>query len=413
MRILFLSQYFPPEAGATQIRALEMARNWVRVGHEITMICEIPNHPSGIIPPEYRGKTFERTKLYGIDVIRVWVKTSPIKTFKTRTLFYMSYMLTSSLAGLLLTRNKFDLVYATSPPLFVGAAGLFLSWTKRIPLFFEVRDIWPESAIALGELSNPKFIALAKQLEITCYTRAKKIVVVTNGIYNRLQDQGITQDKLVVVSNGANVEQFQFQPEIRKGIREELHLEGKFCVIYAGIHGIAQRLETIIEAAQILKSNQEISFLLIGDGPERNHILELVQNFSLKNVIMLPEQPVEAIPGYLSASDVALIPLRKLDVFQGALPSKIFDAWACQLPVLLSVDGEARQIVEDAKGGIYVPPEDPQALATAILAMKEDPEARSAMGLNGRSYTENNYSRKVLAEKLAGVINLSLEEAAY
>src|SRR5512139_1192627 len=154
MRILYISQYFPPEAGATQTRAYEMARNLVRLGHQVTMIAEIPNHPSGIIPPEYRGKLIERADLEGIDVIRVWVKTSPVKNFRQRIVFYLSFMLASIFAGLFLARGHFDLLYATSPPLFVGASGLLISRVRRIPFVFEVRDIWPESAVALGELSN-------------------------------------------------------------------------------------------------------------------------------------------------------------------------------------------------------------------------------------------------------------------
>lgn len=412
MRILYLSQYFHPEAGATQNRALEMASNWVRMGHEVTVICEIPNHPAGIIPPKYRGKFMERTSFQGIDVIHVWVKTSPTKTFRSRMLFYISFMLTSALSGLFLINKKFDLVYTTSPPLFVGASGLIMSRIKRIPFFFEVRDIWPESAIALGELKNPSYISLARRLETTCYESAKKIFVVTEGIYNKLRDQGIAQEKIVHIPNGANIDKFHYQPELRRKIREELLLDCKFCVIYAGIHGIAQRLETIIEAARLLESDTDVCFLLIGEGPERNKIIELVKNYSLRNVILLPEQPVDAMPGYLSAADIAIIPLRNLDIFRGALPSKLFDSWACQLPVLLSVDGEARQIMDRANAGIYVPPEDPQALCNAILFIKDDDEKKKTMGINGRNYTEKHFSRKDLAEKLAGIIASSLEGSA-
>ena len=156
MDILYLSQYFPPEAGATQTRAYEMARNFVRLGHTVTMIAEVPNHPSGIIRPEFRGKLFHRAGLEGIDVIRVWVKASPLKDFRSRMLFYLTYMLNAALAGLLLAGRRYNLIYASSPPLFVGGAALALSALKRTPLVFEVRDLWPESAVALGEISNPR-----------------------------------------------------------------------------------------------------------------------------------------------------------------------------------------------------------------------------------------------------------------
>ncbi len=210
VRILYLSQYFPPEVGATQTRAYEMASNWVRMGHSVSMICEFPNHPSGIIPPEYRGKLYEREALDGIDVIRVWVKASPVKNFRSRMLFYLSYMFSAPLSGLLLARGKYDVIYATSPPLFVGAAALIISQVRGTPLVFEVRDLWPESAVALGELNSPRVIAWATRLEEACYNHARMVVVVTRGIHNRLLECGIPPDKLARIPNGANVDMFQY-----------------------------------------------------------------------------------------------------------------------------------------------------------------------------------------------------------
>src|SRR4030042_1782215 len=164
MRILYLSQYFPPEAGATQPRAYEMAKTWVQLGHQVTILTEFPNHPSGIIPPSYKGKLYERSSLDGIEILRVWVKASPIKNFQNRMLFYLTYMINALLAGLFLTRGKYNLVYATSPPLFVGGAAMVIGLFKRIGMIFEVRDLWPESAVALGELSSPVGISLATKL---------------------------------------------------------------------------------------------------------------------------------------------------------------------------------------------------------------------------------------------------------
>jgi glycosyltransferase involved in cell wall biosynthesis len=191
MRILYLSQYFPPEAGATQTRAYEMAVNWVRLGHQVTILTEFPNHPSGIIPSSYKGKLYERTSLEGVEVLRVWIKASPKKNYFNRMLFYLTFMLNAIIAGLFLTRGKFDLLYASSPPLFVGGSALVLSKIKRIPLIFEVRDLWPESAVALGELNNRMSISLSTKLEESCYRRAVQIVVVTHGIYDRLIQRGI------------------------------------------------------------------------------------------------------------------------------------------------------------------------------------------------------------------------------
>jgi colanic acid biosynthesis glycosyl transferase WcaI len=400
MRILYLSQYFPPEAGATQTRAYEMARAWVRLGHRVTMLTEFPNHPSGIIPSAYKGKFSERGEIDQIELIRVWVKASPEKTFNNRILFYLTYMLNASIAGVFLARGKYDFLYASSPPLFVGGTALFLSSIKRIPLVFEVRDLWPESAIALDELSNPWAISLATRLEQACYRKSVQVVVVTRGINNRLAQRGIPSDKLCYIPNGANTDLFIFRPAGRERIRRELGLEQKFIATYAGIHGLAQGLETILEAALILQTVSDIHILLIGDGPKKAEILSLAASLNLSNLTLLPEKPREQIPDYLSASDVALIPLKKAEIFKGALPSKIFDAWACERPVLLSIDGEAREVVESVNGGIFVPPEDPTKIAAALISLRDSPEMRQTMGENGLIYTRQNHSRAALAEKL-------------
>lgn len=406
MRILYLTQYFPPEAGATQTRAYEMARNLVRLGHQVTVIAEIPNHPSGIIPPEYRGKWIERSDLEGINVIRVWVKTSPVKSFRQRILFYLSFMLASALAGLFLVRGRFDFVFATSPPLFVGASGLLISRAKRIPFVFEVRDLWPESAVVLGELSRPTAIQWATRLEEACYRHAQKIIVVSQGIRTRLIQRGLQPEKLEMIPNGANTELFQFSPVSRVRIRAQLKLEDKFIAVYAGIHGIAQGLETVVQAANMLREYPDVHILFIGEGPKKQELVNQVREIGLANVTLLPEQPRDRIPDYLSAADIALVPLRNLEIFHSALPSKMFDAWACQLPVLLSVSGEARELLEDCTGGLFIPPEDPIALRDGILACKSNPNMIKSWGENGRKFTEAHYSRRALADKLAEVLTL-------
>jgi len=404
MRILYLSQYFPPEAGATQTRAHEMARNWVRLGHSVTLIAEVPNHPSGIIPPEYRGRLYAKGILDGIEVIRVWVKASPVKSFRNRILFYLTYMLNAALAGLLLARGRYDLLYASSPPLFVGGAALAISNLRRIPLVFEVRDLWPESAVALGELNNRTALAWATRLEEACYRRAKRVVVVTNGIRDSLLKRGLSEEKLVLVPNGANVDMFRFDAENRMRLRQQYNLGNAFVAIYAGIYGVAQGLETIVEAARFLRDESDIHFLLVGDGPKKGEIAALVEQYNLTNLTLLPEQPRNSIPALLSAADVALIPLRNLDLFKGALPSKMFDAWACERPVLLSVDGEARQIMAQAGGGVFVPPEDPEALARELLKLKSDRVMLEKMGHAGREFTAQEFSRQAQAEKLLDIL---------
>jgi colanic acid biosynthesis glycosyl transferase WcaI len=400
MRILYISQYFPPEAGATQSRAYEMAKNWVKLGHRVTMITEFPNHPSGIIAPGYKGKLFAKSELDGIEVLRVWVKASPAKNFVNRMLFYFSFMVNASIAGVLLARGKFDFIYASSPPLFVGGTALFLRVIKRTPMVFEVRDLWPEVAVAMGELTQPAGIYLSTKLEELCYRKAIQVVPVTYGFYNRLKDRGVSEDKLIVITNGSNTDLYRFNINGRKLIREELGLYNKFIVIYAGILGLQYDFDNLIKTADILKISEDIHFVIIGDGPKKTEIQNLLENAKLPNVTLLPEKPLEDIPDYLSASDVALIPFRKLDIFKATIPLKLFDAWACSRPVILCNEGESIELVNSAKGGITIPPEDPEKMAEAILRLKQSPSERKSMGDNGLRYINLKYSRAMLAERL-------------
>lgn len=400
MRILYLSQYFPPEVGATQTRAHEMAQGLLRAGHSVTMLTEVPNHPEGVIRPAYRGRLWVREELDGIDVIRVWVKTAPVKTMRTRLAFYLTYMLAAALAGLLLARGRYDALVATSPPLFVGGTALFLSRLRRIPLVFEVRDLWPESAVALGELNNPRFIRWATALEERCYARARRIVVVTSGIRDRLAARGYG-DKLALIPNGANTDLFRPQPEAGRALRERLGLGERFLAVYAGIHGVAQGLETVLEAARLAPA---VHFLLVGDGPRKADLLRLKEELGLANVTLADAEPREAMPAYLSAADVALVPLRKVEIFQGAVPSKMFDAWACACPVALSIAGEARTVLERAGGGVFVEPEEPAALAAALQALAGDRPRCREMGAAGRRFVEAHYSRQAQARQLVELL---------
>ncbi|MFH1176897.1 MAG: glycosyltransferase family 4 protein [Acidobacteriota bacterium] len=404
MRILYLSQYFPPEVGATQARAREMARGLVAAGHQVTVICELPNHPQGVISPGYRGKLWMRSREDGLEVIRVWVAASPRKSFARRMAFYTSFMVHAALAGAALARGRFDLVFATSPPLFVGGAALALARARRAPLVFEVRDLWPASAVELGELASPAAIRWATRLEKACYRRARRIVVVTQGIEERLVGRGIPAEKIALIPNGANVELFTFRADGRERLRRELSLDECFVAIYAGIFGVAQGLATVLDAAERLRGRPDIRFLLVGDGPEKAALLASAQQRSLANVSFLPAQPQELIPDYLSAADAALVPLRGAELFRGALPSKLFDAWACERPVVLGVDGEARALLEEARAGIFVPPEDAARLAAAIEQLAADPAGRAAMGRRGRALTTERFSRVAQAQALGRLL---------
>jgi len=399
MRILYISQYFPPEVGATQTRAIEMASNLVRQGHQVTVLTEFPNHPKGIIPEKYRGKFIEHDRVQGVDVIRTWVYARPDKTFFTRMGFYLSFMFTSFIVGLFL-RGKFDIVYATSPPFFVGVSGLLSSRLKSARFVFEVRDLWPQSAVELGELSNETFIRWAEGLENVYYKKADILIAVTKGIYRHLSARGYGA-KVRQVLNGTNTELFYYRGGEKKS---EMGWDNKFVVLYAGILGIAQGMEKLCDLVENCKAYAEIQFVFIGEGPQKEKVKQLQETKKLHNLLLLGEVPREIIPEYISAADCCLVPLKKNPLFLGALPSKMFDYMACERPVILSVDGEARRVLEASGGGIYVEPENTQQMEEAILHLKNSPALCRKMGRAGREYVMQNFSRRQKALELEKIL---------
>lgn len=388
-----------------------MAAGLVRAGHEVTVLTEVPNHPRGIVERGYRWRLWKRTRLDGIDVVHVWVKASPAKTFAARILFYASYMVMATLAGIVLARGKYDVIYCTSPPLFVGGAGLALGVLRRAPLIFEVRDLWPESAVRLGELRSRRAIRWATRLEEICYRRARHIVVTGREMLEHLTSRGIAPDRISWIPNGANPDLFRFDPEERCRVRRELGVEGKFVVIYAGLMGVAQGLDRVLEAAALLcGSAPEVHWVFLGEGPAKAALLARARELGLSSATFLPEVPRPAVPAFLSAADVALVPVRVR--LTGLLPSKMFDAMVCERAVVLAAEGEAGELLREAEAGIRVPPNDPEAIAHAVLALRDDPIQREAYGRAGRATVVASYSRAAQAAKLARLLEEVLAGAS-
>jgi glycosyltransferase involved in cell wall biosynthesis len=409
MRILYLSQYFPPEIGATQTRAYEMARGLIATGNRVTILTEVPNHPSGIVPREYRGKLWSRETMEGIEVLRVWVWASPARTFFRRIASYLSYAMMATVAGLFLARGKYDLVLATSPPLFVGAAGLAISVLRRAPMAFEVRDLWPQAAIELGELNNRWAQRIATWLEESCYRRARRVVVVSAGVEKRLLERGVSSSKLQLVPNGVNIETYRrlsADPELREsvGLRP-----GQFVVVFAGLHGLAQDLETILGAAERLV-DEDVVFFLIGDGPRKGVLVERVREKGPSNVVFHDPVADLDLGRHLALAQAGVHASPRLEILRSSLPVKLFSYMACELPVLLAMEGEAAELVEEAGAGVVVPPEDADALAAAVLRLQASPDECRHFGKAGRKHVVSRFSRGDLSRRFASTLENVVRE---
>ena len=346
-----------------------------------------------------------REKREGIDVVRTFVYPAANRGFLKRILSYISFMVSACLLGPFCVRKP-DVVVATSPQFFVAIAGWVLSKVKGVPFVFEVRDLWPASITAVHAMKEGLVLRTLEAIEMALYRAAAKVIVVTDATKRVLVEGGIPDEKVAVVKNGVDLSAFAAAaPE--EALRRSLRLDGKFVVSYIGTHGMAHGLHTVLECAAKLQSVPEIYFLLVGDGAEKPKLLALRDKLRLRNVSFLPQQPRESVPSLLAASDLSLVPLRKAELFRTVVPSKIFGIMAAAKPVLLSVDGEARSIVEEAGAGVFVPPEDPEAMAGAIRQLMANPAEREALGAAGRRYVEASMNRDTLARQyetiLAGV----------
>lgn len=402
LRLLLVTQYFHPEVGATQTRMREFAKNLARFGHQVTVVCEFPNHPHGVIPEKYRGKWFASERLDGFDVMRVWVKTSTKKNFRTRLFFYFSFMFMSILGGLKI-RGRFDAVIATSPPLFVGVSGWVLCVLKRAKFVFDIRDIWPEAAVALGKLSNPKIIGLAKIVEGFLYRRAWRIIAVTRGFVDHIKPSCNGSDKIHFIPNGTVTEIFN-PNRVDTALKKRLGLEGKFVICFAGNMGIAQGLPFLLDLAKNLGDHKDIHFLLIGAGPVRDQLMEKQKREGIDNVLIHDQVPLDDIAKYLTMSDVLLVPLRNDPVFDIFIPSKIFDFLSCKKPIILGVNGEARALLEKRGGGLYARAEDLESYRQVVLTLRDNPAMRERMANQGHAWVTADYTRESQAKELERIL---------
>jgi colanic acid biosynthesis glycosyl transferase WcaI len=404
IRILYLSQYFPPEMGAPAARVHELSREWAALGHEVTVLTGFPNHPTGVIPPEYRGQFIRRERLDGINVVRTPIYAAANQGLIKRGLNYTSYAASAALLGPFLT-DRPDVVIATSPQMLTAVAGLAISALKRVPFVFEVRDLWPRSIVEVGALSaHHPAIRLLEQLEMFLYSKADRIVTVTDAFIDELGDRGVPRAKMRVVKNGVDLDLFRPSPRENEVRRELGFSSDDFICLYVGTHGMAHGLETILHAAEQLREHPDVRFVLVGEGAEKVGLKETARSMKLDSVTFVDKQARSRVALYLAASDLSLVLLRKRPLFKTVLPSKIFEIMGSARPMVLTVDGEARQLVEEARSGVFVPPEDPVALSEAILRLKKSPSLCAEMGSSGRAFVEARFSRKSLARQYLAVL---------
>lgn len=395
MKILYVSQYFPPEMGAPAARVAELSRHWVAAGHEVTVLTGFPNHPTGVVPPEYRDKfrrLIFREQVNGVNVVRTWLLPFPNRKGYERILNYTSFCASSAVSGLFLSQP--DVVIATSPQLLVALSGWWLAWCKRVPFVFEVRDLWPESlaAVGMGTRNSLMYKILAKNAAFL-YGRSDHVVVVTSAFADFLVKYWrVPREKISVVENG--VETDVFSPEAGTSLEKDLRSDGKFVVSYIGTMGMAHGLETIIQAAARLQdTNPEVEFLMVGEGAEKDRIVALAEESNLRNLRFVDQQPREKIPAYIRASDACLVPLKKSDLFKTVIPSKMLEFMSCGRPVVLGVNGQARTILEEARGGLAIEPENADALAGAVRYLSANRETARELGKNGRAFVVRRFSR--------------------
>jgi glycosyltransferase involved in cell wall biosynthesis len=395
MKILFLTDNFPPEVNAPATRTYEHCKKWIEMGHEVTVITCFPNFPQGKVYNGYRNKLYQKEVFNGIRVIRIWSYITANKGFIKRSLDQLSFAFTSFLAGLFV--GKFDYIVATSPQFFTSWSGYLLSKFKRTPWLFEVRDMWPEGIIFLDKSS--KLYKILEKIELGLYKSASKIVTVTQGFKESIiQRAKIEDNKIVVVYNGSNNKKFTIK-EKNKELLNNLNLENKFIVGYAGTFGMSHSLEFIFQEISKVK-NPYIHFLFLGDGAMKSSMIKWVEEYNLLNVTILESVAKDKIVDYISIFDIGLVPLAKNDAYLRVIPSKTFELTAMGKPILLGVEGEMKSIIERYNAGIAYEPENSKEFQIALDILYNNRDNFLNIYQNGLNRISQEFDRELLATKM-------------
>lgn len=403
MHILFLTDNFPPESNAPASRTFEHCREWVRAGHQVTVVTCAPNFPKGQVFDGYRNRLWQQELVSGIRVIRVWSYITANEGFVKRILDYQSFMFSATVAAPFVRRV--DVVVGTSPQFFTACAAYLVSRMKRIPFVFELRDMWPESIKAVGAMKDSAMIRLLERVEMFLYRKAARIVTVTHAFKDTLIRRGIDGTKVDVVTNGVDLSHFAPQPKDAELV-QQLGLQGMFVAGYIGTHGMAHALETLLEAAQTLRQTpgaENVRLLFLGDGARKQDLETQAQALGLGNVLFLDSVPKDQVVRYWSLLDVSVIHLRKTDLFTTVIPSKLFECMGMGLPVLHGVAGESADIVRRERVGEVFESENAQQLLDGLLRMRDQSDTFAGYQRNGLAAAKR-YDRKNLAQTMLQVL---------
>ncbi|MFA6618035.1 MAG: glycosyltransferase family 4 protein [Candidatus Neomarinimicrobiota bacterium] len=404
MKILFLTDFFPPEAGAAAARTYEHCKEWVKLGANLTVITGVPNYPLGKAYPGYKNTFRSKEVIDGIKVIRVWTYITENKGIFRRTLDYMSFACSAFIAALF---QKYDIVIGTSPNLFTAISARQLRCVKRKPMIMEVRDLWPESIKAVGALKDGPILKYFEWQESRCYKRASKVVCVTEGIRERLIERGVPKDKLVLHTNGVNLKNFQ-PKEKNIDLLNELGLKDKTIIAYIGTLGMAHRLDFIIKAAKKVQ-DPAIHFLFVGGGAEKEKLVKLKNDLKLDNVSFIPVIPKKEVSKYIASADIALVNLKKTDLFLGALPSKIFENAAMGKPILLGLKGEAEKVINEYGAGLSFEPENEEDFLEKLEILTNNKDFYNSC-VNGCINLAKDYDRCSIAKQMLDTIKIVVEK---
>ena len=404
MKILFITDNFPPEVNAPATRTYEHVKEWQKQGAQVTIITCAPNFPHGKVFGGYKNKFYQKEYLDDIEVIRVWSYMASNSGFIKRVIDYFSFAFMAFWVGLF---QKNDIIIATSPQFFTTWAGWSISKIRRKPWVFELRDIWPESIRTVGAIKQERILNWLEKIELGLYRDANKVIAVTDAFKDNLIKRGIYPEKIEVVTNGSNISLFSPREKDHNLLRS-LNLENKFIVGYIGTHGMAHSLDFIVQSISKI-DDENIHFLFIGDGSKKSKITQMASMSSLTNITFLDPVTKEDVPRYLSIIDVSLAPLKKSDTFKTVIPSKIFESSAMGKPILLGVEGQAQKIIEKYKAGICFLPEDEHDFITKVFLLKNDVELYRDC-INGCQVLAKEYDRKKLADKMLHILQEVLNE---